>query len=125
MIVGNRLFGRRFIALAAAYAIALSSLVAAFTAARAAATSGPDVTICHRDVAAEPEPASDHGSGKVCVDGCCIGCLVLAAAVPPPPKEAAPPSTGPGQILQAALIPSLAIRPEAKFHQSRAPPLPA
>ena len=76
---------QRIIALAAAYAIALASLIASFGAARAAAEAAmqPDPVICHSSAAERPAPTSDESNGKICVD-CCIGCVTSAPAVVPP-----------------------------------------
>jgi hypothetical protein len=81
---------RRIIALAAAYAIALSSLIASFGAARAAADAAaqPGGILCHSPAAGEPAPAPDEGNSKICVSSCCIGCLMLTMALPPPPVTA-------------------------------------
>jgi hypothetical protein len=74
---------QRIIALAAAYAIALASLIASFGAAQMAAEAAaqPDSFICHSSAA--ERPASDENSSKICVD-CCIGCMTsVPAAIPP------------------------------------------
>jgi hypothetical protein len=115
---------RRIVALAAAYAIALSSLIASFGAASAAAAAaaGPTGIICHTLVAGDAAPASGDTNSKHCADNCCIGCLMLMAAVPPPPAK----------IISAPLSASQSIAPpqnivlvgglETKDHRSRAPP---
>ena len=114
---------RRIVALAAAYAIALSSLIASFGAASAAAAAaGPTGIICHTPVAGDEAPASGDTNSKHCADNCCIGCLMLMAAVPPPPAK----------IIGAPLSASQSIAPprnivlvgglETKDHRSRAPP---
>jgi hypothetical protein len=114
---------RRIVALAAAYAIALSSLIASFGAASAAAAAaGPTGIICHTLVAGDEAPASGDTNSKHCIDDCCIGCLMLMAAVPPPPAK----------IFRAPLSASQSIAPpqnivlvgglETKDHRSRAPP---
>jgi hypothetical protein len=117
---------RRIVALAAAYAIALSSLIASFGAASAAAAAAaPNGVICHTLVAGDEAPSSGDTNTKHCIDNCCIGCLMLVAAVPPPPakitgaplsasQSVAPPRT---VVLVGAL--------QAKDHRSRAPPLAA
>jgi hypothetical protein len=120
---------RRIVALAAAYAIALSSLIATFASARAAAeaAAAPDgVIICHTVVAGSETPSpADQTNSKHCVDNCCVGCLMLMAAVPPPPAK----------IVRAPLSASQSIAPpqnivlvgglQTKDHRSRAPPLAA
>jgi hypothetical protein len=114
---------RRIVALAAAYAIALSSLIASFSAASvAAAAAAPNAIICHTLVAGDEAPSSGDTNGKHCADNCCIGCLMLMAAVPPPPAK----------ITGAPLLASQSIAPpqnivlvgalQTKDHRSRAPP---
>ena len=73
---------RRIVALAAAYAIVLSGLIASFGAARAAAEAAaqPGEILCHSVAASQPAPSTDDSNGKVCVDACCVGCLALMAA---------------------------------------------
>ena len=115
---------RRIVALAAAYAIALSSLIASFGAASAAAAAAaaPTGIICHTLVTGDQAPSSSDTNGKHCADNCCIGCLMLMAAVPLPPAK----------IIGAPLTASQSIAPpknivlngglESKDHRSRAPP---
>lgn len=113
---------RRIVALVAAYAIALSSLIASFGAASAAAAAAPNGIICHTLVAGDEAPSSGDTNSKHCADNCCIGCLMLMAAVPPPPAK----------IIGAPLSASQSIAPpqnivlsgglETKDHRSRAPP---
>jgi hypothetical protein len=117
---------RRIVALAAAYAIALSSLIASFGAASAAAAAAaPSGIICHTLVAGDETPASGDTNSRHCADNCCIGCLMLITAVPRPPAE----------IIDAPLSASQSIAPpqnivlvgalQTKDHRSRAPPLTA
>ncbi|MFZ3336422.1 MAG: hypothetical protein WA199_10780, partial [Xanthobacteraceae bacterium] len=77
-ISGRQVWRRRIIALATAYVVALSSLVASFGAARAAAegTFDPLGALCHHSAAGQSEPVSDHGNGNSCIDCCCVGCLM-------------------------------------------------
>jgi DUF2946 family protein len=114
---------RRIVALAAAYAIALASLIASFGAASAAAAATtPNGIICHTAVAGDEAPSSGDSNTKHCIDNCCIGCLMLMATVPPPPAK----------ITGAPLSASQSIAPpqnivlvgglETKDHRSRAPP---
>jgi hypothetical protein len=117
---------RRIVALAAAYAIALASLIASFGAASAAvAAAAPNGIICHTLVAGDEAPSSGDTNTKHCIDNCCIGCLMLMAAVPPPPAKitGAPPaasqSIAPPQTI--VLVGGL----QSKDHRSRAPPLAA
>ena len=117
---------RRIVALAAAYAIALSSLIASFGAASAAAAAAaPNGIICHTLVAGDEAPSSGDSNTKHCIDNCCIGCLMLMAAVPlPPAKIIGAPLTASQSIASPqniVLIGGL----ESKDHRSRAPPLAA
>ena len=119
---------RRIVALAAAYTIALSSLIASFGAASAAAdaAAAPNGIICHTLVAGDEAPASGDTNSKHCIDNCCIGCLMLMAAVPPPPAKitGAPLSSASQSIAppqNIVLVGGL----ESKDHRSRAPPLAA
>jgi hypothetical protein len=120
---------RRIVALAAAYAIALSSLIATFASARAAAeaAAAPDgVIICHTVVAGSETPSpADQTNSKHCVDNCCVGCLMLMVAVPPPPAKITGAPLSAGQSIvppeNIVLVGSL----ETKDHRSRAPPLAA
>jgi hypothetical protein len=122
----ERRLGRRIIALVAAYAIALSSLLASFTAARAAgeAASIPAGVICHTLVIGQqaPSPSGDQTNGKLCVDNCCVGCLMLMAALPPPPAKIAGAIATAGSLLTPPAIVVLTDGPKTKSHRSRAPP---
>jgi hypothetical protein len=116
---------RRVIALAAAYAIALSSVIASFGAAQAAAEAinQPDGVLCHSSTAAaaQPAPRSDESNSKICVESCCIGCLALAAAVPPRELTAAVPhslSQRFAPLKRFILIGSV----DFNAHRSRGPP---
>jgi hypothetical protein len=119
---------RRIVALAAAYAIALSSLIASFGAARAAAETAaiPGGIICHSNIDGQQAPAPAGDNGKTCLDCCCgVGCTMTMAALPPPPTSTAPLLQAPSHRLAP---PDAAIRnggPDTKSHRSRAPPLTA
>jgi hypothetical protein len=125
----ERRLGRRIIALVAAYAIALSSLLASFTAARAAGEDAavPAGVICHTLVIGQqaPSPSGDQTNGKLCVDNCCVGCLMLMAALPPPPLTVTGAPQSAGKVLQPPTVAGLAAGPGTKSHRSRAPPLTA
>ena len=123
----NRSLRRRVIALAAAYAIALSSLIASFGAARAAAEAAalPGAILCHSDVAGQSTPAPDESNGKICINSCCTGCLMLTAALPPPPANAAPVLQSASRRIAPVEIAGLAGGRELKSHRSRAPPFGA
>ena len=119
---------QRAIALTAAYAIALSSLIASVAAARAAAeaATAPNLVICHTIVAGDeaPSPASDQSNDRHCAANCCTGCLMLLAALPQPLNIAGVPLVASHRVV--ALQSAVAIDDlRDKSHQSRAPPLPA
>jgi hypothetical protein len=115
---------RRIVALAAAYAIALSGIIANFGAGRAAAAefSLPGAVTCHTDVAGDPTPTGGQDHGKACADSCCIGCLMLMAALPPPPTKAIGAPQSSGQILPMRAVTGSVFSQQTKTHQSRAPP---
>jgi hypothetical protein len=115
---------RRIVALAAAYAIALSGIIVNFGAGRAAAaeSSTPGTVTCHTEIAGDPSPTDDQDNGKACADSCCIGCLMLTAALPPPPAKATGTPQSPGQILPLPAVAGFVSAPQSKFNQSRAPP---
>jgi hypothetical protein len=123
----KRPIGRRLVALAAAYAIALSSLIASFGAASAAATvaGGQGGILCHSVATGEPTPAGDETNNKICTADCCVGCLMLMAAVPPPPAQSVAILRAVSQIFGPSPAIVLAGGPQTKSHQSRAPPLSA
>jgi hypothetical protein len=131
VIVGERISMRplwqRVVALTAAYAIALASLIASYGVARAAAgmAAAPNAVICHTVVAGDeaPSPASDQSDH--CADNCCIGSLSLLAALPSAPAKAV---VAPLSASHRVVPPQNAVLfggPHDKSHQSRAPPLPA
>jgi hypothetical protein len=119
----NRLLQKRLIALAAAYTIALSGLIANFGGAQMAAAQ-PGGIICHTDTAGQSAPATDGDTGKIC-DDCCVGCLMLAAALPPPPVTAIAMPLSAGERIAPHTLAVFVFRPETKSHRSRAPPLMA
>jgi hypothetical protein len=119
---------RRIVALAAAYAIALSSLLASFGAARAAVETAaiPGGIICHSIIAGQQAPTPAGDNGKTCLDCCCgVGCTMTLAALPPPPASAAPLLQAPSHRLAPLDAAVLTGGPVTKSHRSRAPPLPA
>jgi hypothetical protein len=123
----RRLLRRRIVALAAAYAIALSSLIASFGAASAAAAAAaaPDGIICHTLVAGDEAPSSGDTNTKHCIDNCCIGCLMLMAAVPLPPAKIAGAPLSASQSIVPPHNTILVGGIKTKDHRSRAPPLAA
>jgi hypothetical protein len=127
----KRLLRKRIIGLAAAYAIALSGLIASFGGAQmaAAAAAQPGI-ICHTDFAGGPAPSPDGNTGKndsskICIDDCCVGCLMLTAALPPPPVTAVAIQRPVSERVVPPAIAVLVSGPETKSHRSRAPPLTA
>jgi hypothetical protein len=122
----ERSLRRRTIALVAAYTIALASLLASFTAARATIdTNNALGVICHTLDTGQTNPAGGQDNGNACAENCCIGCLMLTAALPPPPvKITGAPQTA-SQPLPPPAIAALAGGTFTKSHRSRAPPLTA
>jgi hypothetical protein len=119
---------RRVVALVAAYAIALSSLIATFGGARAAAeTAGiAGSIICHTLAGSEaPSPSGGQSNRNVCANNCCTGCLMLMTALPPPPATVAGAPQSAGQLLLPPTKFVFAASYDAKSHRSRAPPLTA
>ena len=122
-IFAKRLSQRRIIAIAAAYTIALASLIASFGAARAAAEiiNQPDGVICHGSGAERPAPVPDENSGKICVETCCIACLSIAAAMPSPVVTGAVPhSLSQRPALLTRFV--LAAGTDFNAYRSRGPP---
>lgn len=118
---------RRVTALATAYLVALSGLLASFGAARAAAegTFDPLGAICHHAPAGQSEPLGSHSNGNVCIDCCCVGCLVPMAALPPPLVTIAPlPVAISHRLVPPAFVALVGAR-LPKSHRSRAPPYAA
>jgi hypothetical protein len=118
----QHLLGRRIVAIVAAYAIVLSTVIASFAAARTAADAFGDPlgVICHSENAGVASPLGDDNSPRRCTDDCCTGCLPLTALLPTP------------VVLRMAPLPIVAARPfaravfggrlDCKSHRSRAPP---
>jgi hypothetical protein len=116
---------RRMIALAAAYALALGAVLASWAAGSAAAltAAGPATVICHSDAGGGPAPSQNDEGGHVCVDSCCVGCVLLTAALPPPPiKEVGAPQAA-ARPLAAMTALAVTAGNSTRSHQSRAPPL--
>jgi hypothetical protein len=118
----KRTLPRRIVALAAAYAIALSGLIASFGAAQAAATALPAGFICHTAVTDQQAPPPSDTNGKLCVNACCIGCLMMTAALPPPPGDATPIARTVSYRVDPLAAASLGNPFDIKSHRSRAPP---
>ena len=126
-IFTKRPLHRRFVALVAAYAIALSGLLANFTAARAAieTNNAPIGIVCHTFQTDQQAPANDQGGDQVCAANCCTGCLMLSAALPPPPATVIGAPQTIGVLLSLPAADAVAAFFETKSHRSRAPPLTA
>jgi hypothetical protein len=123
--LARRPLRRRIIALVAAYAIALSSLIASFGAAAEAALI-PGGIVCHTIVVGEQAPAPPQDNGKICLDCCCgVGCTMTTAALPPPPATAAPLAQASSERITPHALAVLTGAPGTKSHRSRAPPLNA
>jgi DUF2946 family protein len=115
---------QRIVALVAAYAIALASLIASFGAAQATAeaVNGGTGIICHSDVAEGAPATGPHESdGTLCFKSC-IGCIASLATVIPPTVAAA----GLPQLSFKRLDLPARVTPIAgakfKAHRSRGPP---
>jgi hypothetical protein len=123
----ERTLRRRFVALVAAYAIALSGLLANFTAAHAAIAdaNSPTGIICHTLQTDQQAPAHDPSGDQACAANCCIGCLMLMAALPPPPVTVTGALQATGILLSLPATDAVAAVSETKSHRSRAPPLTA
>jgi hypothetical protein len=123
----GRTWRRRAVALVAAYAIALASLLATYTSARAAGEvpTNPVGVICHTDLAGQTGSSGGHDDGQACANDCCIGCLMLMAALPPPPVTVTGTPQATGVLLSLPAADAVAAAPDTKSHRSRAPPLTA
>ena len=110
-------------ALAAAYVIALASLVSSLATARAAAeaVAHPVAILCHGESVGGADVPAHQGNNGLCVD-CCTGCLFQLAALPSPPAvEVSSPTAVSQRIALVAPI-VLSRASKAKSHRSRAPP---
>jgi peptidoglycan/LPS O-acetylase OafA/YrhL len=120
----KRPFRRRLIALLAVYAIALSGLIASFGGASAAATdlaSNSAGILCH-SAGGQTSPTDDQTNSKICIESCCVGCLMLMATLPPPPASAFAIRQTASKIVHSLAVAALTGTPAAKSHRSRAPP---
>jgi hypothetical protein len=118
---------QRVVALTAAYAVALATLIASYGAARAAGAiaAQPNAIICHTVVADDSTPAPASDQTDHCADNCCIGCLTFLAALPPPPVKAIGAPLSASQTLVPPQTIVLIGGQKTKDHRSRAPPLAA
>jgi hypothetical protein len=123
-IFAKQLLQRRIIALATAYVLALSGLIGGFGAARAAAAASaiPGAVTCHSEIGGRQAPSGGERPGTLCVDSCCIGCLMLMAALPPPPDIAAGEPQLSGRKLTLIASVGFARIQNTGSHQSRGPP---
>jgi hypothetical protein len=114
----------RLVALVAAYAIALSSLLASGVAARAAAelVAQSGGILCHTDEAGQAVPASDKDNNTICTDCRCVGCLTLMAGISLPQARIIVVGKLSSQVIASLATSVVAGSPSAKSHQSRAPP---
>jgi hypothetical protein len=114
---------RRVVALVAAYAIALSGLIASFGAAQVAAEAltQPGGVLCHSSGADQPATSPDGNKPKICVDDCCVGCLAMPGTLPPPPTVVAHLQSSTERV--ATLTSFTVVRTaDSHYHRSRAPP---
>ena len=109
------------IALAAAYAIALSSLIVSFGVTRAA-LAAPGTITCHGDAGGTSAPTGSAPDGKLCDASCCTGCLMLVAALPPPPAKITGARPSAGEPLTLTAVVTFRAAAYTSSHRSRAPP---
>jgi hypothetical protein len=126
----KRLLQKRFVALAAAYALVLAGLLANLSGAQmaAAAAAQPDFVLCHSDGADNSASSLNGGqtdSHKACFDDCCTGCLMLSAALPQPPATAIALLSSAGEPVAPHAVAVVVSGHRFSSHRSRAPPLPA
>ena len=121
---GNRSLRQRVVALIAAYAIALSGLMASLAAAQAAAEAihPSEGILCHSSPTEQPAPRSDDSNGKVCVELCCVGCLVMTATAPPQTLVVEVPHSLSHRVATPRRL-FLVADAEFSSHRSRGPPL--
>jgi hypothetical protein len=125
--VGRQPFRRRIIAFAAAYAVALASLISSFSSASVAAEAAAQLNgiLCHTDFSGQRAPSTDDTNNRICADCCCVGCLTLMAALPPPSLTAV--ATLKSSSERVAPLKNLVVANgvDNTAHRSRAPPLAA
>jgi hypothetical protein len=112
---------RRVVALAAAYAIALSGLIASFGAVRGAVADAASlgIVICQPTLLGQTAPGN-HNSDRD--RSSFVGCPVLLGAVPPPPMSSIAAEQSSGRLLALPAIIDLPSATQTKSHRSRAPP---
>jgi DUF2946 family protein len=118
----DRPFWQRIVALVAAYAVALSSLLASYGLARAAAaTAVPGGVICHTSVDTQQAPSRGSDQSDHCTANCCVGCIMLLATLPPLAKPAGVLPSYKQRVFLLVRV-TLDVRPETTSRRSRAPP---
>jgi hypothetical protein len=113
---------RATVALVAAYAVALQTILLVFAGAAPGATSFAATPICS-SVGTAGTGSVPPGHSQDCLTACLTGCCCGAAAVPVPGTTVAY-VPGSARAATAAIEVSATIRPGATAaHRSRAPPL--
>jgi hypothetical protein len=117
-------YARTLVALIAAYALALQTVLLTFGGAVAAAGEGAGPAICaHRgaDTGVPPVGPDPHSQG--CLAACLTGCCCALIAVEPPAVQAtrAPHALTTGDDVTAPV--AIALPRVTGRHRSRAPPL--
>jgi hypothetical protein len=113
---------RAWIALVAAYAVALQALLLAVIAPSAVAAGAAALPICASSVHPAPGGPGQAGHGQDCLDACLTGCCCAAPLLPVPARALlyAPrplQTFAEGGEPQAPMLIG-----RAKAHRSRAPP---
>jgi hypothetical protein len=117
-----RRYVRATVALIAAYAVALQTILLVFAGALPGATSFAATPICS-SAGAAGTGSVPPGHSQDCLTACLTGCCCGVAAVPVPGASVAY-VPEPAQIVTAATEVATAIRPGVTAaHRSRAPPL--
>jgi len=122
-IFAKRPLRQRIVALVAAYAIALASLIASFGAAQtaAAAVDGGSGVICHSDLAGGPITGSHEDDGTICFKSC-IGCMTSLAMTIPPTVSAIRMLQSASKRLDLPVRLVCLDNAKANAHRSRGPP---
>ena len=117
-----RRYVRPAVALIAAYAVALQTILLAFAGALPGATSLAATPICS-SVGTAGTGSLPPGHSQDCLTACLTGCCCGAAAVSMPAATVAY-AREPARIVIAAIEPAATPRPGVTAaHRSRAPPL--
>jgi hypothetical protein len=123
MTFAKRPLRQRVVALAAAYAIALSGLMTSLAGAQAAqakATAQPEVIICHSSLADQSVPATPDSNNNLCAKSC-VGCITSLAMAIAPTISAVRPSQS---VIKRLDLPTRVIQIASAInaHRSRGPP---